>query len=424
MGDETTLVIFGISGDLSRRKLLPALDAIIGTGEFDNVNILGVSRRDFELPDNISKRVRERTSVFKMDLAEARDYLKLKKKLGVDEGKPVVIYLSVPPLAVSQMVRLLGEAGFNKPNVKVLFEKPFGIDLQSSRDMAKLITEHFEEEQVYRIDHYLAKEMAQNIVMLRRGNALLCRVWDKDSIEAIDIVASEEIGIEGRAEFYEQTGALRDVVQGHLMQLLALTLMKIPDNFSWTELPRLRLEALEKINPADPEKAVRGQYNGYTQEAGNRKSMVETFVMVPLESEDKNWKGVPIRLITGKALSRKGTEIIIRFKKTLPGQSDTLVLRVQPNEGLAIDISVKKLGYTRELEEHELSFSYPEDAQLPDAYEQVLVDSLQSEQSLFTSSDEVIRSWEILQPLLDSWHMSDEPPIVYERGTSTDKIIG
>lgn len=418
---KTKLIIFGISGDLAKRKLLPALDQIFAVDEFNDVSIVGVSRRDISLPETVSEKVRPRTSLFRMNMAESADYVRLKEEV-VTKTENAIIYLAVPPLAVGQIVRMMGEAGINTPNVKVLFEKPFGIDYASSVEMNDLISQYFTPEQTYRIDHYLAKEMAQNIVMFRRSNALLARVWNRASIESIEIVATEKIGIEGRAEFYEQTGALRDVLQGHMMQLLALATMDIPDNFTWDQLPALRLSALQSLDAADPREALRAQYDSYQKEVDNTGSTTETFVAATLHSTSSTWEGVPFRLITGKALDEKSTEIRVYFRKTHDAQTNCLTLKIQPNEGVSIMLHVKKPGYTRELEEHTLSFSYPEDARLPDAYEQVLVDSVRAEQSLFTSGEETIESWRVLQPLLDSWAMSDTLRH-YPKGSSPSQII-
>jgi glucose-6-phosphate 1-dehydrogenase len=409
---KTKLLIFGITGDLAQRKLLPALDEILKSDEFDNVSIVGISRRAIELPQSVSERVRGRTTLFKMDMSDPEDYARLKREMTRDNDS-VIAYLSVPPLAVGQIVRMMGEAGLNTPNVKVLLEKPFGIDHVSSIEMNDLLDEYFSEDQVYRIDHYLAKEMAQNIVMFRRSNALFARLWNREAIESIEIIASEKIGIEGRAEFYEQTGAMRDVLQGHIMQLLALTLMDIPENFEWKDLPRLRLGALEALQSADPDQAVRAQYEGYENEVNNIGSQTETFVAATLYSDDEDWRSVPLRVITGKALDKKATEIRVYFRKSHESQTNCLKLKIHPDEGVSIVLNVKKPGYTRELEEHTLSFSYPENTRLPDAYEQVIVDSIRSDQSLFTTGEETVESWRVLQPLLDTWSMSEEMPKYY-----------
>lgn len=421
----TKLLIFGITGDLSHRKLLPALSKLVKTGEFKNLEIIGVSRREVEPSElfgdmsDLQKHVR----IFTMDLADKAAYVHLKDDLKLGDDEQLLAYLAVPPSAATQIVDFMGEAGLNAPNVKVLFEKPFGVDLTSAQDMIERTAQYFSEDQLYRIDHYLAKEMAQNIVVFRGRNALFGNVWNTNFIELIEVVASEKIGIEGRGQFYEQTGALRDLVQGHLMQLLALTLMDIPTDFDWQQLPELRLKALEQLKPVDPAKAFRAQYEGYQEEAGNPGSQTETFVRLELESTQPRWLDVPIRLITGKALDKKTTEIRIHLKKLYEAQSNTIVFRIQPNEGIDIELFTKKPGYDRDFETRHLDLTFPEDTTFPDAYEQVLVDAIRGQKNLFTSSPEVLRSWEILAPLQRAWGMDDTPLSTYSPGTREADVI-
>lgn len=414
----TKLVIFGITGDLSRRKLLPALRQIITSGSFDDLQIIGVSRRDVDLNVLLAdlEELKSRTSIHTMDLAEVSDYVDLKNAIDLKDDEQLLVYLAVPPSTATQIVDFMGEAGVNTPNVKILFEKPFGIDLISAKEFINRTARYYDESQLYRIDHYLAKEMAQNIVTFRGGNALFGNIWNNNFIQSIEIVASESIGIEGRGQFYEQTGALRDVLQGHLMQLLALTLMDIPDDFDWNQLPELRLKALEQLEPVDPANAQRAQYQGYQEEVENIGSQTETFVSVELQSKQPRWLDVPIRLTTGKALPEKTTEVRIHLKKIHEAQSNTIVFRIQPNEGIDIELFAKRPGYERTFEPRHLALTFPEDTMFPDAYEQVLVDAIRSEKSLFTSSQEVIRSWEILAPLQQSWDMDNEPLPVYAKG--------
>lgn len=425
---KTKLVIFGITGDLSTRKLLPALKEIIGTGDFDDLKIIGVSRREVDVPALLQSSLgdnslQDRVSIYSMNLAAAHDYSGLKEYVALQEDEQLIAYLSVPPQAATSIVDFMGEAGINTPNVKILFEKPFGVDLQSAQDVIARTGRYYNEEQLYRIDHFLAKEMAQNIVAFRGGNALFGHIWNNDSVERIEVITSEKIGIEGRAQFYEQTGALRDIVQGHLMQLLALTLMDIPAEFDWNTAPQLRLEALQAIKVADPTLARRAQYEGYQDEVGNQGSLVETFVSLELTSTAPQWQGVPIHLITGKALSEKTTEVRIHFRKFHDAQSNCLILRIQPNEGVEIDLFTKKPGYDREFETQQLQFSYPANTVLPDAYEQVIVDAIRSHKSLFTTSDEVLRSWTILKPVQDAWNMNQQPLVTYPQGMDITSVL-
>lgn len=424
----TKLLIFGITGDLSRRKLLPALEEITATGDFDDLSIIGVSRREVDIPELLhsstgSDTLAARTSIFSMDLAKLDDYHRLKEYVALKEDEQLVVYLSVPPLAATQIVDFMGEVGLNTANVKILFEKPFGVDYESAKDVIARTARYYPEDQLYRIDHYLAKEMAQNIVAFRGGNALFSHVWNNNFVESIEIVASETIGIEGRGQFYEQTGALRDIVQGHLLQLLALTLMDIPHNFDWNELPELRQKALAQIVAADPAQALRAQYTGYQEEAENIGSTTETFVSVQLRSTQPRWVDVPITLTAGKALDKKTTEVRIHLKKLHEAQSNCIIFRIQPNEGIDIELFTKKPGYERQFETRTLGFAFPEDTRLPDAYEQVLVDAIHGRKNLFTTSEEVLASWQIIAPLQHAWDMDNTPLLQYSQGAAIGEIV-
>jgi glucose-6-phosphate 1-dehydrogenase len=359
-----------------------------------------------------------------MDLAKAEDYARLKSHVALADNEQLIAYLSVPPAAATDIVDFMGQAGLNTPNVKIMFEKPFGMDLTSAHSMIEHTARYYREEQLYRIDHYLAKEMAQNIVAFRGRNALFANIWNNNFIQAIEVVASEKIGIEGRVQFYEQTGALRDLIQGHLMQLLALTLMDIPHDFKWEELPALRLRALEQLHPVDPAKAFRAQYEGYQEEAGNPGSLTETFVALELQYNHPRWAVVPIRMITGKALAEKTTEIRIHLKKLHDAQSNTIIFRIQPNEGIDIELFTKRPGYDRDFETRHLDLTFPEDVKLPDAYEQVIVDAIRGYKNLFTSGPEVIRSWELLAPVQQAWSMNNQPLPRYDPGSDIPSLLG
>lgn len=423
---KTTLVIFGITGDLSRRKLLPALANIIESGQTDELSIVGVSRRpveQFEVLGEHHGMLSGTTALFQMDLDNVDDYVKLRDYIGVGDDEQVLFYLSVPPESAAGIVENLGKAGLNTPRNKLLLEKPFGRDLASAQEMINHTAAYFQESQLYRIDHYLAKEMAQNIVTFRARNAIFSYLWSSQYIERIEVVALEAIGIEGRAAFYEQTGALRDIVQGHLLQLLALTLAPLPDEeMNWDSLPTRRQAALDALIPADPTNAIRAQYDGYRSEVGNPTSTVETFVSLELHSADPAWQGIPLALTTGKALSRKKTEVRVHFRRQNDSQSNYLLFRIQPDEGITIDLVTKKPGYDREVEHQKLSYMYPTDERLPDAYEQVLVDAMNSHKSLFATSSEVLRAWEIVAPLQTAW--ANDPAIkTYPAGSEARSVL-
>lgn len=422
---KTKLVIFGITGDLSTRKLLPALSKIIATGDFDDLSIIGVSRRhveQYELLGEHHEQLNGTTSMFTMDLANPDEYHELKKYIDLQDDEQLIFYLSVPPESSAQIVELLGKAGLSGERVKVLLEKPFGMDLASAHDMIDHVGQYYDESQVYRIDHYLAKEMAHNILIFRASNAIFNTIWDNRFIEKIEVIASESIGVEGRSHFYEQTGALRDVLQGHLMQLLSLTIMDIPSEVHWDGMPEKRLQAINQLQVADPDHAKRGQYEGYRSEVGNDNSTTETFVSVTLHSDDPRWQGVPMTLATGKSLAEKRTEVRVHFKKQREGQANCLIFAIQPNEGVELDVFARKPGYERSYEQKALKFDYTHDAELPDAYEQVIVDAIRSHKSLFASGQEVIRAWEVLAPIQLTWQQSDGIEL-YAKNSSIESLL-
>jgi glucose-6-phosphate 1-dehydrogenase len=304
-------------------------------------------------------------------------------------------------------------------------EKPFGEDYASARELITETARCYKDNQVFRIDHYLAKEMAQNIAVFLGGNVIFRAVWSNQFIDRIDLMVSEKIDIEGRTSFYEKTGALRDIVQSHLLQLTALVLMKpCPDVFDFSELPRRRLEALAKIKPADPAKAFRAQYKGYKDDVKNPNSQVETFAALQLESSDPQWQGVPLRLITGKALDSRFSEIRVYFKRSQVKEANKLTLRIQPHEGIELDLWVKQPGYDHEIQKLPLDFNYQQHFgnSLPDAYEKVLVDAMRDRQSLFASSEEILAAWKILDPVLRAWQLDKKGPATYAKGSSIKEV--
>lgn len=386
---KTNVVIFGITGDLSTRKLLPALEAILENDRALELNIIGVSRRQVAVDELLQgyPHLQQRSSIFTMDLAEPADYDRLAHHLKTTDADQTLHYLSVPPSAAASIVDFLGAAGLNTPDNRILFEKPFGFDLASAEEFIARTAQYFNDGQLYRIDHYMAKEIATGIMRIRR------QATDSDlkkDVAAVTIVASETIGIEGRAQFYEQTGALRDFVQGHLMQLLALVLIRKPTD---DPLPLQRLAALQQVQPASPVKAIRGQYEGYQVEAHNPGSQVETFMAVQLESADPAWRGVPLRLITGKALNEKKS--YIRFDYTDGSH------RILDEATMLAESTERSL----------------------DAYERVLLEAIHGRKDIFTSGMEVIRSWEILAPIQQAWAMDDAPLIPYAPGSPVAQFI-
>jgi glucose-6-phosphate 1-dehydrogenase len=394
---KTKLIIFGITGDLSTRKLLPVLTEIAQSGDCDPLSIIGVSRRDVDVAELIqsstdSDVLKDRTSIYTMSLSEPSDYVGLKDYVNLQDDEQAVIYLSVPPSAATDIVDFLGQAGLNTPNVKIMFEKPFGFDYLSAQQMVERSARYFKESQIYRIDHYMAKEVAAEVLRLRSVAASKHQEWDNRSIEKVEITASETLGVEDRAAFYEQTGALRDIIQGHLMQLLSLVLLDSKGATDLDQLPQRRYEALAALKRVNPEQVIRAQYEGYDAEVENIGSTTETFARVRLESTDPRWEGVPLFLTSGKKLHEKRTAITIYYKD---GTKESLV------EG--------QVG--------------PKDTRLPDAYERVLVEAIRGRKAIFTTSPELLQSWKILEPLQESWAMSNEEILKYPQGVRAEDIV-
>lgn len=426
----TILIIIGVSGDLAGRKLIPALSKIKKAGVLPkHFRIIGVSRRDLDISALLADHgdLKESFETLKMDLAIDGDYGKLQVRVaaiekGWNQETQKLFYLSIPPHAVLPVVEKLGQAGLGKGG-KLLLEKPFGTDLASAEELIGGIERYFPEKDVYRIDHYLAKEMTQNLVIFRKENSLFRRTWNRNFIERIQIIAYEKIGIEGRAVFYEQTGALRDFVQSHLLQLTALMLMQLPTGDDWSLIPAARAKTLSRLSVKMNPKgfaAKRGQYIGYRDEVKNPKSMVETFAALALVSADPEWLDVPIELVTGKALDRKATEAHVYYRQNDTREANELILRVGEDEGVTVRLWAKRPGFDHATEAHSLDFSYKDSAaELPEAYERVFVDAMRSDHSLFASGDEVLEAWQILEPLRAHWEASDGKDMVfYERGAN------
>lgn len=433
----TILIIIGISGDLAQRKLLPAIREIAQADALpDAFRIIGISRRDLKLADVTPADDdfwEHHLELHKMDLDDKQAYHDFATQLeGIERSlggsAQRLFYLSVPPEATQAVVQMLGDSGLAEvANTKLLLEKPFGTDLVSAEQLVKHLESHFKEDQVYRIDHYLAKEMAQNLIVFRSANPVFSRTWNNEFISSIEIVASEKIGIEGRKTFYEQTGALRDVVQSHLLQLAALTLMELPKLNDMASIPKLRCQALASIQPVKDvsKNVVRGQYKTYKAEVENPDSNVETFVSLRMESTDPRWKSVPITLTTGKGLQEQFTEIRVSYRGEGNTDANILILRIQPDEGVQVCLWVKKPGLDNALQQIPLSFEYKHhfNDKLPDAYERVFVDAMRSDHSLFTTSEEVLASWKILAPVQTTWQQSSDDLRIYPSGSSPQDVL-
>lgn len=432
------IVIFGASGDLTTRKLLPAFYHLYLEGMLpERFAIVGYART--ELSDEaFRERARDAVTSFGKRSPEGEVWLDFAKHLkyvpgefsdagamgnvaedlkGIDashgtEGNRF-FYCATPPAAYPDIVERIGEVGLQK-GAKIVFEKPFGRDLASARELNDCIHSVFDESQVFRIDHYLGKETVQNILAFRFANGLFEPIWNRRYIDHVQITAAESIGIEGRGAFYEQTGAIRDLVSTHMFQMMTFLAMEPPVSF---EPDRLRDETVKVLRSAqlcDPSHLVRGQYEGYRFEPGVADdSNVETFAALQIEIDNWRWADVPFFLRTGKRLAEKSTEITLKFRKVpfnvfrgsdmdLP-RRDHLTIRIQPNEGITLALNAKKPGPGLDLDRVTMDFDYDQEFASPliDAYELLLLGAMEGDHTLFLRQDGVERAWELLEPVLD-----------------------
>jgi glucose-6-phosphate 1-dehydrogenase len=440
--EPTILVIFGITGDLAGRYLLPAIYHLFKDGLLpEQTEIVGITRGTTtteELFERVEVCVNEvdkvcdpealaqmqqHTSMFQMDLDDPAAYDKLLQRLNaVEDQKGLCLnrlyYLSIPPAAYHGVVRLLGERGLsdscqhNKAQTRLLVEKPFGYDLKSAEKLIAETAESFKEEQLFRIDHYLAKQTVRHILNFRLKNPGLEAIWNGEHVQNIDITASEAIGVEGRAKFYEPLGALRDFIQSHLMQIMGLVAMDLPGRLASGLIHKDKQALLEKVKPADPVQAVRGQYAGYREEVHNPESRTETYAAVTLNVDSSRWQNTTFRLATGKALKERKSEIVATFKN-----GGRLVFRIQPDEAISTDGPLEELTGPLDTD---LSGGGPAH---PDAYERVLLDAIRGDHTLFATSQEVLASWRALQPVIEAWGKSAGGLIGYKPG-SAEPISG
>lgn len=463
MSEHTLIVIFGASGDLTRRKLIPALYNLSLKERMPaNFTIIGVSRSplsDAEFRAQVQSGVQEfaaasydarRWQEFaphlryqSADLGNLDSIRQLGETLRQLEGNNGICnrlyYLAIAPHLYEPTIHNLGAAGMVAENHgwrHVVIEKPFGQDLQSARALNTAVHKVLQEEQIYRIDHYLGKETVQNLLVFRFANALFEPVWNRNYIDHVQITAAEQVDVGHRADYYDGVGVVRDMVQNHMMQLLALVAMEPPASFAPDALRNERAKVLSAIRPIPPDQVarhtVRAQYAGYRQAKGvAASSETPTFTAIRFYIDNWRWQGVPFYLRSGKALAEKSTEITIFFKRPphimfpMPANAQLaanyLSICIQPDEGIHFSFQAKAPDTAAEMRTVDMSFHYNDafgPTAIPEAYERLLFDALKGDASLFTRADAIELSWQLVDPILQGWDSPAAPPLVtYEPGS-------
>ena len=458
---QNTIVIFGASGDLTSRKLVPALYNLMRTGALPPATrIVGFSRTAMSddawraslrqttmqhagaVPFSEESWDHFATSIFYEpgDIDSFDDVARLKERLFSLEGTREttrVYYLATAPQFYGPIVSVLRSLGMSDESQgprRIVVEKPFGTDLATARALNVHLHAAFHESQIYRIDHYLGKESVQNILALRFANTIFEPIWNRRYIDHVQITVAEEVAVGRRGAYYESSGVLRDMFQNHLLQLLMVTVMEAPVRFRATAVRDEKVKVLEAIRTLDLQEVaaagMRGQYEGYLSEPGVAPgSQMATFGAIRLEIDNWRWQGVPFYLRSGKVMSCRTTQIVIAFRQPplelfaegskIQGEANRLVIQIQPAEGIQLHFHTKVPGDGMRLRLTDLEFSYSREfkGRLPEAYEPLLLDVLTGDASLFARSDEVEKSWEIIDPFVRAWTSPDMRPIDrYEPG--------
>jgi glucose-6-phosphate 1-dehydrogenase len=463
----TTIVIFGASGDLTRRKLLPALYRLSTEQRLPpRFSVIGVARTPMD-DEAFRKQFREALAAegpaevaasferclhyLSGELDDPAIYTRLREHMqGEARGNGALFYLAIPPAAYSTVIERLGAAGLSQEERagewrRIIVEKPFGSDLASATALNALLHQHFDESQVYRIDHYLGKETVQNLLVFRFGNGMFEPIWNRRYIDHVQITAAETVGVETRASYYERSGALRDMVQNHLMQLLTLIAMEPPIAFTADSVRDRKMDALLSVQPLVDRKlgtgsVIRAQYGkgwvdgrevpGYRREPGvSQSSSTETFAALRVQLDSWRWAGVPFYLRTGKRLPKRTTEIAIQFKrppleifKRVTSASvapNLLIVNVQPDEGISLRFEAKLPGTRMQLSPVMMNFRYGATfgGEVPEAYETLLLDAMIGDSTLFARHDFAEASWALITPVHEAWNAAAATAIPeYEAG--------
>lgn len=458
----TIISIFGVTGDLAQKKIFPALIDLYEKNLLpERFSIVGIARRDLsreEFVDFVKKAVSAKKT-YSEDILHAflgriqysqgqfddvSTYENTKKLLqSIDEEwgqcSNKLFYLSVPPVLYKGIATKLADSGLSEPCSdsegwsRILIEKPFGNDVETAQELDMLLGKLFKEEQIYRIDHYLEKQTLQNIMAFRFSNSIFEPLWNRDHIEKIDIHLFENNTAEGRGGFYDANGALRDVGQNHLLQMLALVAMEQPASLHCPLVRRARADVFKKLRMPKVGDVARGQYEGYQNIDGVAvDSETETFFSVTAFIQSKKWKGVPFHLSSGKALQKSQVEIVIHFKDETPGsfmpeqherqEANKITISIQPDEKISILFWVKLPGFEEKMEPKELSFSFHDhSSEHIDAYEKVLFDCISGDQTSFVTTDEVLQTWKYIMAVRDT--ITTTPLHTYAQGLTGYEVL-
>ncbi|MEY2703907.1 MAG: hypothetical protein RLY43_2546 [Bacteroidota bacterium] len=426
-------VIFGGTGDLVRKKIIPAIFNLYKEGLLqENFQILGISRKslsseDFrnwikensDIEDDIFLK---KLSYFSADISD-RDSLKdLVLELNKEAGNNLY-YLAISPNLYENAFNNIATSGLMNPQNgwdRVLIEKPFGNDLGHAKKLDILLGKLFKEDQIFRIDHYLAKETLQNIITFRFANYIFEPSWNSNFIDEVHIKMYESYDVDNRAAFYDSVGALKDVGQNHILQMLALITMEEPKNLDFESIRKSRAEVLENLDFEN--KFVRGQYSGYEKIQGvKEKSQTETLFSITAKINNFRWQNTKFYLISGKALKETKTEIKVLFKEKGDGVRNVITFKIQPEQKIIVEFWYKENGFDYKVRSKELIFDYDKNTRTPDAYEKVLFDAIKGDQTLFISTEEILSQWDFIEKIIKSWQ--NTPIFQYEKGIDPEEKL-
>ncbi|WP_282601708.1 glucose-6-phosphate dehydrogenase [Paracoccus sp. PARArs4] len=454
--DDFDLVIFGATGDLSHRKILPGLFRRFVAGQIPpKAQIIGAARTD-QSDDDFRAEAKAAICEFagvKADDATLAEFLGMLGYVPIDakgeggwkelksrmrDGAVHAFYFSVAPSLFGDIAERLAGHGIADDDSRIVVEKPFGRDLETARALNATLAQHFTEQQIYRIDHYLGKETVQNLMAVRFANVLFEPLWNAQFIDHVQITVAETVGVTGRGAYYDKSGAIRDMVQNHMMQLLCLIAMEPPYHFDPDAVRDEKLKVIRALEPVEPHEIVRGQYQAdgdapsYLEDAEDPASRTESYVAMKVRISNWRWQGTPFYLRTGKKLRARTSEIAITFKEPPHSifddsghpKANELVIRLQPNEGMNMRVMIKEPGPGgMRLVQVPLDMSFadalgPEGRDMPDAYERLIMDVIRGNQTLFMRGDEVEAAWAWTDPIIQAWEDSKRAPEPYDPGSS------